>query len=95
MSIMPLGSRRLKQALLAVLEGANDKDLPERLRTGLGKLSTAYSKYCVGIPAAQELYEKKLGQKEFRDFEASFKTLSKPTLNYIMRPVQVCMILFA
>lgn len=77
-----------RQELLQSLE-ADSQGLGSRLRDGLAKLAPAYSKYCVGIPGAQELYEKKLQQKEFRDFEASFKSLNKPTLNYIMRPVQV------
>lgn len=55
----------------------------------LPKLSGAYSRYCAGIPDAQAVYEKKLQQKDFVEFEASFPALNKPTLNHIMRPVQV------
>ena len=42
-----------------------------------------------GVPAAQALYEKKMKEPEFAEFENSFTTLNKPTLSHIMRPVQV------
>ena len=45
-------------------------------------------RYCNRIPAAQELYTKKLEEQAFRDFEASFPTLNKPTLCHLMRPAQ-------
>ncbi len=53
-------------------------------------LVPVYSKYCAGIPAAQALYERKLADKTFNEFENSYSNMNKPTLNYIMRPVQVC-----
>ena len=49
-----------------------------------------YAKYCAGIPNAQALYEKKLTEKQFVEFEKGFKDKAKPTLDTIMRPVQVC-----
>eukprot|EP00055_Hartaetosiga_balthica_P008911 m.34337 g.34337 ORF g.34337 m.34337 type:complete len:953 (-) comp6523_c0_seq1:134-2992(-) len=48
----------------------------------------AYSRYCAGIPAAQELYQQKLQEKDFVRFEATFAPLNKPTLNHFMRPFQ-------
>jgi hypothetical protein len=67
-------------------EGANVVNV---LVDSLPQLTPAYSKYCSGIPTAQGLYEKKMTKKDFIAFEKSFETLNKPTLNYIMRPVQV------
>jgi hypothetical protein len=52
-------------------------------------LEPVYAKYCSGIPGAQALYNRKLSSKDFMAFEQSFATMNKPTLNYIMRPVQV------
>jgi hypothetical protein len=45
-------------------------------------------RYCQGIPAAQALYERKLLEKPFVEFEQSFADMNKPTLNHFMRPVQ-------
>ena len=72
--------------MLEALKGADH--LADVLVENLPKLAPAYSKYCAGIPAAQAMYEKKLLMKEFVAFEASFQNLNKPTLNYVMRPVQ-------
>ena len=73
--------------LLAALK--QDPTTASALTTHLPRLKSLYSKYCTGIPAAQALYERKLGERPFFEFENSFSHLNKPTLNYIMRPVQV------
>mgnify|MGYP003353041131 CR=1 FL=1 len=39
--------------------------------------------------ADEALYEAKLTDRDFVAFEAAFSSVSKPTLNYFMRPVQV------
>lgn len=77
----------VSQDLLAAfsVEGV---DLVEVLADALPKLGSAYSRYCAGIPNAQQMYERKIKTKAFKYFEKSFETLNKPTLNYIMRPVQ-------
>ncbi len=67
----------------------SDAHIPSVLLEHLPKLSAAYAKYCSGIPMAQQLYEQKLTEKDFIDFEKGFHGVNKPTLNYIMRPVQV------
>eukprot|EP00730_Choanoeca_flexa_P000282 TRINITY_DN10129_c0_g2_i1.p1 TRINITY_DN10129_c0_g2~~TRINITY_DN10129_c0_g2_i1.p1 ORF type:complete len:718 (+),score=182.33 TRINITY_DN10129_c0_g2_i1:929-3082(+) len=63
-----------------------------KLDTALGQhlrfFKDIYARYCAGLPQAQELYETKLADRQFRSFEASFPDLNKPTLNYIMRPFQ-------
>lgn len=60
----------------------------EVLNEHLPRLVGPYSKYCVGIPAAQAMYEKKLHERDFIEFEKSFVNMNKPTFNHIMRPVQ-------
>eukprot|EP00048_Salpingoeca_helianthica_P003141 m.64288 g.64288 ORF g.64288 m.64288 type:complete len:813 (-) comp12513_c0_seq2:28-2466(-) len=72
------------QDLLAALEG----DPVAALTTHLPRLTTVYSRYCAGIPGAQALYNRKLGERAFAEFESSFAHLNKPTLNYVMRPAQ-------
>jgi hypothetical protein len=80
--------RPSRQALLKSLEPTG-ADISRILLAALPRLSPLYSKYCASIPAAQQLYEQKLRDARFGQFEASFAPLNKPTLNYIMRPVQV------
>ena len=76
------------QSLLKAIEEAAPRVGPALL-SGLPTLSPIYNKYCAGIPAAQQLYDSKLKEREFALFEQS-QSLNKPTLNFIMRPVQVC-----
>eukprot|EP00037_Helgoeca_nana_P000619 m.22537 g.22537 ORF g.22537 m.22537 type:complete len:717 (-) comp10760_c0_seq2:1166-3316(-) len=74
-------------SLKAALEDAGGDVVPVLLEE-LPKLKEPYSKYCQGIPAAQDLYNQKQLDKTFITFEQSFPMLNKPTLNHFMRPVQ-------
>ena len=79
-------SEQLSAALDAATE--NGESIPAALAKGLPALGKSYQKYCSGIPAAQDLYSKKMEEKPFIAFEQSFPDLNKPTLNHFMRPVQ-------
>eukprot|EP00053_Salpingoeca_punica_P017945 m.173993 g.173993 ORF g.173993 m.173993 type:complete len:886 (+) comp17324_c5_seq4:27-2684(+) len=74
-------------ALLEALKAESEAPLPALVRQ-LPLMVPVYSKYCAGVPHAQELYERKLTEKLFTEFERSIKGQNKPTLDYIMRPVQ-------
>eukprot|EP00045_Choanoeca_perplexa_P014513 m.171117 g.171117 ORF g.171117 m.171117 type:complete len:723 (-) comp16701_c0_seq4:136-2304(-) len=66
----------------------NVSNLDASLSQHLTYFKDIYARYCAGLPKAQELYESKLGDRQFRAFEAAMPDLNKPTLNYIMRPFQ-------
>ena len=79
----------LAEELLAALHARQDDGAVAAIMLEkLPQFSTPYGKYCNRIPAAQELYTKKLEEQAFRDFEASFPELNKPTLCHLMRPAQ-------
>jgi hypothetical protein len=83
------------KALAGALDSKSAAKLADVLGIRLPALVDVYSKYCAGVPAAQALYEKKMEEPEFAEFENSFTTLNKPTLSHIMRPVQVsCVFVF-
>eukprot|EP00039_Didymoeca_costata_P008432 m.111985 g.111985 ORF g.111985 m.111985 type:complete len:672 (-) comp14077_c0_seq1:14-2029(-) len=79
--LIPLG-----EGLLADLNTNHNTGLV--LQKHLPKMTDPYAKYCGRIKSAQDLYEAKLKDKKFSQFEESFTNLNKPTLNHIMRPVQ-------
>lgn len=54
----------------------------------LPRLLGPYQKYCSDIPEALKLLETKQNNKAFLRFEAGFGSMNKPTMNFIMRPVQ-------
>ena len=81
------------QALAAALADPSRAPVDVLLEV-LPTLAEPYARYCAGIPTAQALYEKKMAEKDFVDFENSFPALNKPTLNHIMRPVQVFLFCF-
>ncbi len=77
------------RALLAALEQGLGP--AAALAAELPRLAGPYARYCAGVPAAQTLYDRKLAERPFAAFEASMPALNKPTLNYLLRPVQVCL----
>ncbi|EDQ93137.1 uncharacterized protein MONBRDRAFT_22586 [Monosiga brevicollis MX1] len=78
----------LHEPLLADLEGAAPAELDGILARHLGGFGGCYGRYCAGLPAAQALYQDKLEDRAFVQFEAKMPQLNKPTLNYFMRPFQ-------
>lgn len=80
----------LAEEMSKALDGAGPdaSSVAAVLAESLPALEKPYGKYCSGIPAAQDLYSKKMEEKKFASFEQSFPNLNKPTLNNFMRPVQ-------
>lgn len=77
----------LSQDMVASMKARRD-DLAGVLVEHLPLLKAPYTKYCGRISQAQDMYEKKILEPRFLQFEETFPALNKPTLNHLMRPVQ-------